>query len=446
VCREHGSVDVVTPAFPRLVAKKEVVDMIYVGLDVHRDYCEVAIAEDGQVRSAGRIPSAPEQLEGWARRLGSEAAVALESTANALAIAGLIEPHVGKVVLAAPAAVRAAARGGAKTDRIDAALLARLLASGFLAEVWAPDEQTRARRRLVSRRMQLVRQRTREKNQVHAVLYRRLVGRPPVSDLFGVGGRAWLAALVLPPDERLTVDGCLRQIDLTEGEIALVEREIARDVLGSPQTRRLLTIPGVNAVTACSLLAAIGDIGRFPSARRLVSYLGLDPRVAQSGPEPARHGRISKQGPGYARHVLVEAAWHLGRTIGPLRAFQERVRARRGVNIATIAVARKIAVICWHMLTKEEDYAFARPSLTREKLRRLELMVGAERQRGRRHPVRVFAPRAQHEAERELAAQAEAAYLRLMSDWQARPTRVGAGATPGRVKAPSKRRGSAADL
>ena len=349
-------------------------------------------------------------------------------------------------MLADPAAVRAAARGGAKTDRIDAALLARLLASGFLAEVWAPDEQTRARRRLVSRRMQLVRQRTREKNQVHAVLYRRLVGRPPASDLFGVRGRAWLVALELPPDERLTVDGCLRQIDLTEDEIALVEREIARDVLGSPQMRRLLTIPGVNAVTACSLMAAIGDIGRFPSARRLVSYLGLDPRVAQSGPEPARHGRISKQGPGYARHVLVEAAWHLGRTIGPLHAFQERVRARRGVNIATIAVARKIAVICWHMLTKEEDYAFARPSLTRERLRRLELMVGAERQRGRRHPVRVFAPRAQHEAERELAAQAEAAYLRLMSDWQARPTRAGAGATPGRVKTPSKRRGSAADL
>jgi len=433
------------PASPRLVVAREVVGMIYVGLDVHRDHCEVAIAEGGEVRAGGRIATAPAVLESWARDLGARAAVALESTANALAIAGIIGAHVGQVVLADPKAVRAAARGGAKTDRIDAALLARLLASGFLADVWAPDERTRARRRLVSRRMQLVHQRSREKNQVHAALYRRLVGRPPMSDLFGVAGRRWLAALDLPADERLTVDGCLRQIDVIDGEIAIVEREIARHVLASAEMRRLLTIPGVNAVTACALVAAIGDIARFPSARRLVGYLGLDPRVAQSGPEPARHGRISKQGPGYARHVLIEAAWHLARTVGPLRVFHERVRARRGANVATVAVARKIVVIAWHMLTRDEDYAFARPSLTREKLRRLELMTGAQRQRGRRHAERVFAPRAQHEAERELAAQAEAAYLRLMSDWHPRP-RAGAGATRGRVKTPSKRRGSAADL
>jgi transposase len=433
------------PAFLRHRPGEEVREMIYVGLDVHLDYCEVAVAEGGAVRSAGRVATSPAALERWARDLGPQAAVALESTANAPAIAGIIGAHVGQVVLADPAAVRAAARGGAKTDRIDAALLARLLASGFLAVVWAPDERTRARRRLVSRRMQLVHQRTREKNQVHAVLYRRLLGRPPVSDLFGVAGRRWLAGLELPADERLTVEGCLRQIDVIDAEIAIVEAEIARHVLGSPEMRRLLTIPGVNAVTACALMAAIGEVGRFPSARRLVSYLGLDPRVAQSGPEPARHGRISKQGPGYARHVLVEAAWHLARTIGPMRVFHERVRARRGANVATVAVARKLVVIVWHMLTKGEDYAFARPSLTREKLRRLELMTGAERQRGRRHRERVFAPRAQHDAERQLAAQAEAAYMRLMSDWHPRPG-VGAGVTRGRVKTPTKRRGSAADL
>jgi transposase len=434
------------PTAPQLVllALKEV-EMIWVGLDVHRDYCEVAIADAGEVHSGGRVATTPAALERWARELGAEAAIAMESTANALAIAGILSPHVGQVVLADPKAVRAAARGSAKTDRIDAALLARLLASGFLAEVWAPDEQTRARRRLVSRRMQLVHQRTREKNQVHAVLHRRLLGRAPVSDLFGVAGRAWLAGLELPVDERLTVEGCLRQIAVMDAEIALVEQEIARHVLDSAEMRRLLTIPGVNAVTACALMAAIGDIARFPSARRLVAYLGLDPRVAQSGPEPARHGRISKQGPGYARHVLVEAAWHLARTVGPLRVFHDRVRARRGANIATVAVARKMVVIVWHMLHRGEDYAFARPSLTREKLRRLELMNGAERQQGRRHAVRVFAPRAQHDAEREMAAQAEAAYLRLMSDWHPRP-RAGAGATTGRVKTPSKRRGSAADL
>jgi transposase len=116
----------------------------------------------------------------------------------------------------------------------------------------------------------------------------------------------------------------------------------------------------------------------------LVGYLGLDPRVRQSGSEPARHGRISKQGPGETRGLLVEAAWHAARTTGPLRAFHQRLAARRGSNVATVAVARKLALIAWHMLTRGEDYAFVRPSLVREKLRRLELMLGADRQQGKR--------------------------------------------------------------
>ncbi len=94
--------------------------------------------------------------------------------------------------------------------------------------------------------------------------------------------------------------------------------------------------------------------------------------------------------------MLVEAAWHAARTTGPLRAFADRVASRRGANVAAVAVARKLAVIAWHMLTRGEDYAFARPSLTREKLRRLELMTGAERRKGKRNPVRVFASKEQH--------------------------------------------------
>lgn len=404
-----------------------------IALDAHRDFCEVAINERGRVRLAGRIATTPEKLRLFGESLQPTDQVVLEATGNAVGIARILEPFVDRVVLADAKAVRAVARARAKTDKIDARLLARLLASGFLGEVWTPDEQTRARRRLVSRRAQLVRQRTREKNQVHAVLMRRLVGKPPMSDVFGVRGRAWLARLELPADERLTVDGCLRHIDMLEEEVGLVEQAIAADALASPEMRRLLTIPGVNAVTACALIGAIGDIRRFPTPAHLVGYLGLDPRVIQSGSEPARHGRISKQGPGEARHVLVEGAWYLARTIGPMRAFHQRIRDRRGANVATVAVARKLAVICWHMLTREEDYAFARPSLTREKLRRLELLTGAERNRGRRHPERVFAPRRQHELERELAAQAETAYKRLTADWTARGPNASAGAAEGRA-------------
>jgi transposase len=404
--------------------------MRFIGLDVHRDFCEVAIAERGEVRPAGRVQTEPGALELFAQSLGGEDEVALEATGNALEIARLIEPHVGRVVLANPKAVKGITRAGAKTDSIDACTLAKLLAGGFLPAVWLPDEQTRILRRRISARAQLVRQRTRSKNQVHATLVRNLKGKPPVSDLFGTRGRRWLAAQELPADEQETVEACLRQIAFLDGEIALIERALAEQVLASAEMRRLLTLPGVNFVTAAALLAAIGEIGRFPSSRQLVSYLGLDPRVSQSGSEPARHGRISKQGPGETRHVLVEAAWHAARAPGPLRAFHARVAARRGGNIATVAVARKLAVIAWHMLSRGEDYAFVRPSLTREKLRRLELMTGAARQKGKR--IGVFATKQQHQLNKELAAQAELAYRRLVQDWQPAINK-GTGAAPGRA-------------
>ena len=404
--------------------------MRFIGLDVHRDFCEVAIAEAGAVRLAGRVQTEPGALLLFAESLGGDDEVALEATGNALEIARIIEPHVGRVVLANPKAVKGITRAGAKTDKIDARTLAKLLAGGFLPAVWLPDEQTRILRRRISGRAQLVRQRTRAKNQVHATLIRNLKGKPPVSDLFGARGRRWLADQDLPADEQETIAACLRQICFLDEEIGLVERALAEQVLASAEMRRLLTLPGVNFVTAAALLAAIGEIGRFPSARQLVSYLGLDPRVTQSGSEPARHGRISKQGPGETRHVLVEAAWHAARAPGPLRAFHQRVAARRGRNIATVAVARKLAVICWHMLSRGEDYAFARPSLTREKLRRLELMTGAERQKGKR--ISVWVTKEQHRLDKQLAAQAELAYRRLVQDWQPAIDK-GADAAPGRA-------------
>lgn len=407
-----------------------------IGMDVHRDFCEVAIAEAGAVRAAGRITTEPEALALFARSLAPDDEVAIEATANALAIARIIEPHVRRVVLANPKAVRETSRR-AKTDKIDAKVLAQLLAVGFLDQVWTPDEAARTRRRLISRRCALVRQRTREKNQIHAALQRNLVERPPMSDLFGVKGRVWLSARVerLPLDERLTVEACLRQIDFVDDELERLDKILAADALSDDDALRLMTLPGVSAVTAIALLGAIGDVSRFKTPRHLVGYLGLDPRVRQSGSEPAKHGKISKQGPGEVRGLLVEAAWHAARSAGPLRAFHQRLAGRRGANIATVAVARKLVIIAWHLLSRGEDYAFMRPSLHREKIRRLELMLGAPRQQGTKLPSRAFVKPPQRRAEMDAVAQHEAAYRRLVADWQAsRPSKnAGAGATPGRA-------------
>ena len=187
-----------------------------------------------------------------------------------------------------------------------------------------------------------------------------------------------------------------------------------------------MTVPGVSVITASTFIAAIGDIRRFRSARQLVGYLGLDPRVRQSGPGPARHGRITKQGSAAVRHVLVEAAWVTVRAPGPMRAFYERVRARRGAQVAAVATARKLASLFWCLLTREQDYAFGQPSLTRRKIRKLELAAGAPSRKGQVRAGDGLRNKQIRDAERALAAQAEDAYRRTIADWKAtRPAEGG---------------------
>jgi transposase len=430
---ERGSVGVVLPtASPVLSSESKEAVVRSVALDVHLDFCEVAVVEGGELRSCGRIATTPEQLELFAASLGRDDRVALEVTGNAWEIARIIEPHVAQVLVVSPSdtGIRQAR---AKTDRLDARTLARLLAAGSLDAVWMPDRAVWVMRRRLSRRGQLVRARSRTKNEVHAVLMRQLVGRPPVSDLFGVKGRKWLGALELALEERETVDGCMRQIEFLDTEIAAVERLIAQDALGSQEIRRLMSVPGVNVIVAASFLAAIGDIGRFESPRKLVGYLGLDPRVHQSGPGPATHGHISKQGSVRARHALVEACWTAVRQPGPLHAFYRRIRARRGHSVAIVAAARKLACLFWCLLTREQDYAYAQPSLTRKKLRRLEITAGQPRYTPQAAGI-WRANDAVRQAERELAQQAEAAYARTVRDWHAaQANKTGASATPGRA-------------
>jgi transposase len=402
-----------------------------IALDVHRDFCEVAIKDESGLRLARRVKTSPAELELFAQSLAPDDQVALEATGPAQAIARILEPHVARVVIANTRKLRAIAESKVKTDKIDAKTLCELLAAGFLPGVWSPDELTRALRRRLQRRAKLVRSRTRAKNECHAVLARNLKGRPPMTDVFGKAGRAWLARLELPADERETVECCLREVDFLDHEVGLIERELANQALNSEEIRRMMTVPGVSLVSAATFVAVVGDVHRFSSPKKLVSYLGLDPRVRQSGDTPARHGRISKQGSPEARHMLCEAAWVLIRTPGPLRAFYQRVRERRGAQIALVATARKLSVLFWHLLTREEDYAFERPTLTRRKLRGLELKA----KDGRRswpsgHAV---GSKQDREREREFAEQIETAYRSLVANWQPRAPKSGAGATRGRA-------------
>jgi transposase len=401
-----------------------------IALDVHQTFCEVAIWEAGETRSAGQVRTDRAELELFAQSLAPTDRVAMEATGPAMEVARILEPHVAEVIVANAQELRAISHARVKSDRYDARTLAQLLHAGMLVSVWVPDAQTQALRRRVARRAALIRQRTRAKNEVHATLSRCLLGRAPVSDLFGKGGRAWLSRQELPAEETETVSGCLRQIDFLDGEVAAIDRELCEWVMGSSEAKRLMTIPGIGVSVAAALMAAIGDVSRFDSPRKLVAYLGLDAKVRQSGEEAARHGRISKRGNAQARAVLVEAAWIASRSPGPLKAFSERLRTRKHGGVAAVAVARKIACLCWALLTKEEDYAYGRPSLVRAKLRRAELRTGAPRLSNRHRGRRVSATAEEREAERELVERAEAAYRRLVADWQSSGAK-GAGVTKG---------------
>jgi transposase len=268
-----------------------------IGLDVHRDFAQVAICQAGQVVQAGTFATTPEGVREFAAGLGPADEVALEATGNTWAIVTVLASRAGRVVVANPGKTRAIAEAKVKTDKVDAAILAQLLAADYLPAVWQPDAAIGALRRQVLRRAHIVRQRTRLKNQVHAILHRNLVPRCPAADLFGIKGRAWLAAQQLPPDERAAADALLRQLDFHAQELALIDADLGQVALARPEVLRLMTIPGVDATVALSIVAAAGDFTAsaaptgwsaiWGSTRGCASPAASPPATAGS-PRPAR--------------------------------------------------------------------------------------------------------------------------------------------------------------
>jgi transposase len=397
--------------------------MRVIGLDVHRSFAQVAVFENGRVIDRGRIPMLREAVLAFAHSLKLTDEVVLEATGNTAVIARLLKPHVHRVVIANPLQVKAIAWAKVKTDKIDAAVLARLHASGFLPEVWIPDDHTETRRRCIAARTQIVSQMTRLKNRIQSVLHANLIPRER-GKLYTKTGRLRLEQLPVPADQKRAILRHLEELDRLAAELAILDKDLAAEALNDADVKRLMTIGGVNAIVAMSVLAAIGDIRRFPTAERLVSYLGLNPSVHQSGDHAAYHGHISKQGRGQARAMLVETIWSIANMPGPLRAFFRRISAKRGKQVAAVATARKLTVLIWHMLTKGEDYAWVRPALLQWKFRELELKAGSPSRRGgnRPGPAREYSLQNVRDKERTWLAMAEDEYQRFVASWKTMPS------------------------
>jgi transposase len=226
----------------------------------------------------------------------------------------------------------------------------------------------------------------------------------------------------------------MREIDRLGEDLAELDSDIAKDTITDLRIARLLTITGVNLAVASGIMAAIGDIGRFQEAQKLVSYFGLNPRVRQSGLGLAQYGRISKTGRSHARAMLVEAAWAAAKAPGPLRAFFLRIRGKRGHQIAAVAVARKLTVLIWHMLTKQEDYHWLRPALVASKNRQHALRSGAPTERGvgRRGAAYAYNVKELRDREKAAAEIAERTYDQMTRRWQPKRSRRCTDATNGK--------------
>jgi transposase len=353
----------------------------YVGIDIHKTFAQVALLNPatGETKE-DKIAATPEAISAFAQSLPPQAHVAIESSTNSLAFANLLSQQGIPVVISNPLKTKLIAEAKIKTDKVDARTLAQLLASDFLPAVWQPDPTVQSQRHLVSYRCALVSMRTQAKNRVHSILHRNLIPYS-FSDLFGKKGRAFLQDVPLPDKEKWQINQELALVDFLDVQVGQVEKEIAVEACPNSDVKLLMTIPGLSDIGALAMKSAIGEIERFRTPEKLVSYLGLNPSVHQSG-QTCYYGRITKRGRSHARWLMIEAAQCIVRTPGPLKAFFQRLKRKKGHNVAIVATARKMVIILWHMLTKHEPYRYAPPLRTKEKMDRLRVKATGVRKKG----------------------------------------------------------------
>jgi len=266
--------------------------MAIIGMDIHRSFAQAAFLHDGQVKREQRVDLFHDRLVRFGKSLSVEDEVVIEATGNSAAVERILRPFVKRVVVANPRMVRAIAYARVKTDKIDAVILARLHAGGFLPEVWVADDNTQRQRRQTVERMGVLEQVVRTKGRIQAILHANLI--PKYSG--GKAGKKWLAGLPLPEEEKAIVGRLVDELERNSDQLAKLDMTIIREALENPRVVRLMTIPGIGPVVASTVLASIGDISRFETPEKLSCYFGLTPKVRQSGDRPARHGRISKAG------------------------------------------------------------------------------------------------------------------------------------------------------
>jgi transposase len=334
--------------------------MIYVGIDLHRKRSQItALDEAGDELLSRRVVNEPEALRVILAELGGELQVALEATYGWEWLADLLEAEGHVLHLSHPLRTKAIAAARVKTDAVDARTLAHLLRTDLLPEAYIAPRELRDLRDLLRHRIVLTRMRSALKNRVHALLARQGIQHGH-SDLFGKGGRRFPAELALREPTRRRLASLLSLIDDFDREIAQARQEIDALAVNDPRVEVLTQLRGIGRYTAMLVIAEVGEISRFRSARHLCAWAGLTPTVRSSDGR-ARLGHISQQGSPHIRWALVEAAQKVATGGGTLRAAFERIAKRRGRNIAQVAIARRLLTLCYYGLRDGEIRCLKHP-------------------------------------------------------------------------------------
>jgi len=328
----------------------------YLGIDWGtRRAAWCALDEGGGLIEEGFISADADGLARLVIRLGNEVRGCLEMMSGAVWVRDQLAAAGWTIEIANARKVKALAPLACKTDRVDARVLAELARRDLVPALWVPALDERAIRELLRRRTHLVRLRTSAVNRTFGLLTQWGL-RTGITSLRKPGALERLAAQGVAPTWCRSIAVLLEVIDDLDRQLDPIERELRPLARADERARLLMTIPGVGELIGLTLATEIGEVRRFPSAGRLVGYAGLAPTVIQSG-QSARTGRLSKAGSGTLRWVAVEAAQQAWRPSNPWHELYDDIKRRHGkANPAKAAVARKVLIAAWHVLSREEPF------------------------------------------------------------------------------------------
>ena len=344
--------------------------MKYYGLDVHKDFIQVCeLSEDGKNKKEYKIDCTRENIEAFGESLSDDSHMVLEATFHSWAIYTILSSHVERVVVANPLQVKAIAYAKIKTDKVDAHILAQLLRTDFIPEVKMPREKCWEMRQLVTHRKFLSEQKRSIKASIQSIFHRKLVHLPK-GNLATQRMQRIMMSYAFDQSERVIFENLLDLMNQTEEKIKKVEDRMSEIGTEDMNIKLLMTIPGVSLTIATAFMSAIDNIDRFDSPDQLASYFGLVPRISQSG-HKTYLGKITKSGRSTVRWLAVEAAHNMAMNGGPMSGSFYKIKSKKGYNIAVVALARKLVVLTWHILKKQEPYRYAPMISTREKLKKI---------------------------------------------------------------------------